>query len=151
MIEKATLSFADLEDDDLLPCAELFVESFKQPPWNETWDVEDAFDRLSDFLHCPKCVAFKVGYQNDIVGFLLGNEEVWCEDNYFYLKEVCVAHSFQRQGVGRALLQHLEDTLREKNISRLYLMTQSNSIPERFYTSLGYAVNHDFVVMRKII
>jgi len=143
------LIFSEIDEDELLTCANLFTQAFSQSPWNEAWDVEDAFDRLSDFYHCPRTVSLKAVYENQVAGFLIGNEEVWCEDNYFYLKEMCVCHKHQRSGVGSALMKHLEAVLAEKDISRLYLMTQRETIPERFYTSLGYQLNNDLVVMRK--
>ena len=148
-MNEAELVFSEIEDNDLLECAALFAESFKQPPWDEKWNIDDALERLSDFYHCPKTVAFKVLDNGYIVGFLIGNVEVWCEDNYFYLKEMCVSSTRQRAGVGRILMTHLEEVLLEKKIARAYLMTQRNSIPEQFYTSLGYMVNHEMIVMRK--
>jgi len=141
--------FSDLDEDDLLECAELFAESFKQPPWNEAWQIEDAFERLSDFFACPKTIAIKAIHKNKIAGFFIGNVEVWCADNYFYLKEMCVSHTQLRTGVGSSLMKNLENRLQEAGISRLYLMTERDSTPERFYTSLGYMVNHELIVMRK--
>jgi len=148
-MNNSDLTFSDLDEDDLLECAGLLAESFKQPPWNEAWKIEDAFERLLDFIVSPKAVAIKVVHQDKIIGFLMGNVEIGCDNNYFYLKEICVCRDQQRNKVGSSLMKYLEHKLQEMNISRLYLMTQRDSIPERFYTSLGYMINHDMILMRK--
>ncbi len=150
-MNNSDLAFSDLGEDDLLECAGLYVESFKQPPWDEAWQIDDALERLSDFFVCPKTIALKVTQKDNIIGFFIGNIEVWCADNYFYIKEMCVSHAQLRNGIGSLLMNSLERTLKEKNISRVYLMTQRDSIPERFYTSLGYMVNEEIIVMRKFV
>ena len=63
------ISFSDIDVDDLVGCSELFVSIFKEPPWNEDWEVEDAFERLGDFLACPKTIAIKAESGGHICGF----------------------------------------------------------------------------------
>ena len=48
------ITFSDIDHDDLVICSELFVSIFKEPPWNEAWDIEDAFERLNTFFSSKK-------------------------------------------------------------------------------------------------
>ena len=66
------LTFSTVDEDDLVACAELYVATFRDSPWNEAWSMEDAFDRLSDFLASPASVAIKAMRNERICGFLFG-------------------------------------------------------------------------------
>lgn len=146
-----TVSYIQLDEDDLINCAELYVSIFKQAPWNEEWSHDDAFERLGDFLACPKSIGIKAVYEKKIVGFLLGEVQRWNGANYFYLKEICVANKLQRQGIGKLLMAKLNQKLSEIKVERIYLITQRSSIPSEFYSSIGFSSNESVVVMGKPI
>ncbi len=38
--------FLPLDEDDIVECSHLYVNTFKHEPWNEDWDVDDAFGSL---------------------------------------------------------------------------------------------------------
>ncbi len=66
------MTYSSIDEDDLVSCSELYVATFGESPWNEEWSLEDAFERLSDFLACPKSIAIKAIYDGNICGFLFG-------------------------------------------------------------------------------
>ncbi|WP_200286490.1 hypothetical protein, partial [Rhabdochromatium marinum] len=94
----------DLNQDDLVECAALYVSVFKESPWNETWSTEDAFEHLSDFLACPNTIALKGTKNNRILGFLIGETQKWNNLCSYYLKEICVGGKDQRNGVGALIM-----------------------------------------------
>jgi ribosomal protein S18 acetylase RimI-like enzyme len=143
--------FSTFDEDDLVVCSRLYVATFRDPPWNETWNEEDAFERLSDFLACPKSIAIKAECDGVLCGFLLGESQQWNGASFYYLKEICVANNAQRKGIGKNLMQKLEEILREKGISRIYLLTQREGIPSRFYSSLGFIESQTIIVMGKAV
>jgi len=143
------LEFSIIEEDELAACAELYVATFRESPWNEEWSTEDAFERLSDFLAAPKSLAIKATNNGSLCGFLFGKIQQWNGVVYYDLEEMCVKHSTQRQGVGKILMGKLEGMLLEKGVSRIYLITQRDSAPSNFYTALGFSVNQSLVVMGK--
>jgi ribosomal protein S18 acetylase RimI-like enzyme len=140
-----------LDEDDIVACSQLYVDTFKHPPWNEEWQIEDAFNRLTNFLS-PLCsIGFKVVKDNKILGFLIGEIEQWNGTQNFYLKEMCVSNSLQRSGLGKKLIAVLENELDGRGISRIYLITQRETIPEWFYSSLGFTMNESLVIMGKTV
>ncbi|WP_419661337.1 uncharacterized protein Dvar_17650 [Desulfosarcina variabilis str. Montpellier] len=74
--------FSDIDHEDLVHCSELFVSAFKESPWNEDWDIKDAFERL-----------------------------------------------------------------KEKQVSRIYLITHRESASSMFYSSLSFEENPSIMVM----
>lgn len=145
------ITFSDIEHDNLADCSELFVSIFKDPPWNEDWDINDAFERLSSFLSFPKTIALKAEFEGRICGFLIGEIQRWENSDVYYLKEMCVTSSMQRQGIGKAMMAQLVEILKEKQIIQIYLITQRESVPSMFYSSLEFKENQSIMVMGKQI
>ena len=143
--------FLSLTEDDLVECSHLFVNTFKNEPWNEDWDIDDAFNRLSNFLSSPYSMGLKVVRQDKIQGFLVGEIEQWRWYQSFYLKEMCVLKNLQRSGFGRELMRVLQIELRKKGISRIYFITQRKTVPEKFYNSLDFRTNESLIIMGKSI
>ncbi len=142
---------SDIDHDDLVECSELFVSIFKDPPWNEDWNIENAFERLNDFLVSPNTIALKAEVENKIIGFLMGEIQRWDKNKVFYLKEMCVITSIQRQGVGKAMMAKLENKLTEKQVGEIFLITHRDSAPSEFYSSLEFDENPSIMVMGKRI
>lgn len=140
-----------LDENDLVECSQLYVETFRHEPWNESWGVDDALKRLSNFLASPYSIGLKTLYKGEIQGFLVGDIEQWRSYQNFNLKEMCVAKEIQRSGIGRKMVLALQDELIKQNISRIYLITQREAIPEIFYKSLGFETNGKLVIMGKSI
>ena len=143
--------FSYIDEDDLVACSELYAKTFREPPWNEEWSTENAFERLSDFLSCPKSIAIKAIYDDEIRGFIFGEIEPYNGDKYYNLKEICVSATLQRKGVGKGLMKKLGKILEEDGVSKIYLITQRNSIPSSFYASLGFSEVKKMMLMGKLV
>jgi ribosomal protein S18 acetylase RimI-like enzyme len=140
-----------LNEDDLVECSHLFVNTFKHEPWNEDWAVDDAFKRLRNFLSSSYSIGLKVVNEDEIQGFLVGEIEQWRGYQSFYLKEMCVSKKLQRSGLGRELMRVLQIELVKKGVLRIYLITQRKTVPEKFYKSLDFATNDSLIIMGKSI
>ena len=141
------ITFSDIDHDDLVDCSELLVSIFKEPQWNEDWDVEDSFERLSAFLSCPNTISLKAEFKGQICGFLIGEIQRWKKSNVYYLKEMCVTTSMQRQGVGKAMMAQLGGILKEKRVVQIFLITQRDGVPSKFYASLEFKEIPSIMVM----
>src|SRR4051794_33448457 len=98
------------DEANLDACVSLYVETFNAPPWNESWRVEDATQRLADFLATPRAHGVCMRASNgDLLGFALGHLERSGPEDRFVLKEMCVRPAHQRQGHGTVLLEALAD------------------------------------------
>lgn len=143
------LEIIEINIDDLHVCSQLYIDTFRASPWNEDWNKHDAFERLSDFLSCPNTISVKAILDGQVIGFLIGEVQQWNGFKFFYLKEICVANSAQRKGIGKILIKNLEKSLQKRGVSRMYLITQRESIPSKFYSSLGFTENHKLLLMGK--
>ena len=143
--------FSNIDEDDLVACAELYVATFREPPWNEEWSMDNAFERLSDFLAAPKSLALKAVRNGDICGFLFGKLQQSNGACHYDLEEICVSSNFLRQGIGKDLIGKLEEILLKKGVTRIYLITQRDSGPSSFYSAMGFSENDSLMVMGKAV
>lgn len=93
----------------------------------------------------------KVVSEDEIQGFLIGEIEQWCGSQCFYLKEMCVSKKMQRSGLGKEMMRVIQDELAKKEISRIYLITQRETVPEKFYKSSGFETNGSLIIMGKSV
>jgi len=145
------LIFSNIDKDDLVDCSELYIATFSEFPWNEEWKMDDALERLSDFFTSPKSIAIKAVKNGYICGFLFGKIQQYNGATCCDLEEICVSSTIQRNGIGKGLVNKLEKILIEKKVSKIYLVTQRNSVPSSFYASLSFNEIPKFVVMEKNI
>lgn len=145
------LEISSLNKEDLRHCAELYVETFQAHPWNESWSLVEALERLSDLFDVPKLIALKAWLNGEICGFLMGRLQTWPGEISCDVEEICIAERFQRQGVGRSLMARLEAILKSRGVSGVSLVTQKRSGPSVFYKKLNYKDDPGLVVMRKEI
>jgi aminoglycoside 6'-N-acetyltransferase I len=126
-----------LTERDLDACALLYVETFNAPPWSESWRVEDATQRLADFLATPRAHGVRLSAPDgEILGFALGHLERSGAEDHFLLQEMCVRTTRQRQGYGTALLEALAS--RMPDVRHWYLLTARDTAAAAFYETNGF-------------
>lgn len=126
-----------LTSDGLDACVSLYVETFNAPPWNESWNVQDAAQRLGDFFATPRAHGVcSLNSHGDVLGFALGHLERSGVDDHFLLQEMCVRTSMQGKGHGTRLLEALADHLGQ--VRHWYLLTARDSDASAFYERIGF-------------
>ncbi len=143
------MDFYRVERANLTECAGLFAEVFNSPPWNENWGAEAIAQRFSDCYHTPGFYGLIAGRDGKAVGFAIGYVEQWDTDKHFYLKEMCVAAQQQRLGIGTALVEALEQDLRNQGVKKLYLHTSRDAYAQSFYEKRGFYVSSKMIMMAK--
>lgn len=126
-----------LTSEGLDACVSLYVDTFNAPPWNESWNVDDAAQRLGDFLVTPRAYGVcSLDSDGEVLGFALGHLERSGAEDHFLLKEMCVRTRVQRQGHGTRLLVALADHLGQ--VRHWYLLTARDSAASAFYERNGF-------------
>ncbi|MFJ7678384.1 GNAT family N-acetyltransferase [Peribacillus sp. NPDC046944] len=138
-----------LTDTDLEEAAKLFTSVFSSNLWNEPWSVKTSYKRLLDISRTPGYIG--IGYYNSeeqLIGFLVGNEGQWADNKSYYINEICVCGSIQQTAIGTNLLNYLTEILAEKKVDSAYLSTErGEGKPEMFFTKNGYTTSESRVLM----
>lgn len=121
--------------------AALLVEVFSQEPWCESWEFENAHDRLLCYKKAPYFLGMSAIEKGKLIGFIFGNFEPYQKASQFIIKEMCVKTEKQRTGVGKKLLSELHNLLKLSNASTSYLLTRKGSPAELFYLNSGYLLS----------
>lgn len=136
------------EEADLEACVELFVSTFAQPPCGETWEPAVVRERLEQIVKTPGSFGVVIG-GSGIDGFALGFSEPWHEGTHFYLKEMCIAHDRQRQGLGTRLMDSLSAGLAMRDTRQIYLLTARGDMSEAFYAKAGFYTSPKMILMAR--
>ncbi|BCM93257.1 hypothetical protein IAD21_05146 [Abditibacteriota bacterium] len=143
------MEFYPIEAANLMDCAELFVNVFNGPPWNESWQQDAVMRRLEECYRTPHFYGLLAKVEGRAVGFALGYGEQWDQSQHFYLKEMCVAADLQRSGVGTALMEALEQNLKGRGVEKIYLYTARDTSSQNFYEKQGFYVSSKMIMMAK--
>ncbi|MDJ0703878.1 MAG: GNAT family N-acetyltransferase [Leptolyngbyaceae cyanobacterium MO_188.B28] len=138
-----------IEYQHLNECANLFISVFSNSPWNETWTQEAALERLEDCYNTPGSYGIVAIVEDTVCGFAIGHAERWYQDKHFFLREMCVQSTKQRNGIGSKIIDLLQRSLVSERVSVIYLLTMRDSPAEAFYEKCGFLKNSKMIVMLK--
>ncbi|QXE02310.1 GNAT family N-acetyltransferase [Terribacillus sp. DMT04] len=122
-------------ESDLKVCSDIFVNVFREEPWNEAWTPEAAQQYLKDFYHTPGFTGILAVESQDIIGFIFGVNRKWWSGDEFFINEMCVRSDQQSKGTGKALMNYL---LRTTDAETISLLTDRGLPAETFYKRNGF-------------
>ncbi len=82
-------------------------------------------------------------YDGKIAGFLLTNEREMAKGNKeCHLLDIATDPSFRGRGIGKALIDYLEEMMKKKGIERIGLEVKTNNDAQNFYLKLEFVASH---------
>lgn len=138
-----------LKKEHLEECTLLFIKTFNNEPWSENWTYEKAYKRLENLYNTPEFLGFIKVLDNKIAGALFCHTTEWFTGKELTIKELFVDTSLQRAGVGKSLMNHLLDHIKNDSDTTVNLYTLRNEHTISFYEKLGFAVDNDLCIMSK--
>jgi aminoglycoside 6'-N-acetyltransferase I len=118
-------------------CAEVLMDAYNRPPWNDNWNKEVATALLTCYYNSPEFMGWTAAAGNKIVGCGVGNIEPYYNGNIFYLKELFVAPQYQNQGVGKRLIAAMKQDWAVAGVKTVILLTSDAIF--NFYTKCGFS------------
>ena len=107
------------------------IASMEETVFSDAWTakgIQDTYNQSQAFVMAAELEDKLAGYC--IVYFVLDEGEI---------ARIAVDNGFRRQGVGRKLLEQVENACKEKGITHLMLdVRESNESARAFYKSLGF-------------
>ena len=128
-----------IDDTYLETVAELFAGAFKGEPWNDDWsDTVQLKEYIKDVSGNFKGLNYGLKIGGKLACVSLGTVRHWWEGTNYNIEEFCVDPSLQRQGIGSRFMKLIEDDIRAKGFSGIFLQTDSDKPSYRFYLKNGY-------------
>lgn len=127
----------------IIPFEAAYAKDFERlnVEWLEKYFVVEAYDRKvlanpKEYIIDPGGVILFAKYADDIVGTVALMKD---KKNHFELTKMAVTEAFKGQKIGEKLMLSVLQEARLKNLSQLYLITNSSLIPAiSLYKKVGF-------------
>ncbi|NOR45973.1 MAG: GNAT family N-acetyltransferase [Candidatus Delongbacteria bacterium] len=137
-----------LEIDDIDECVNLFIKVFSQKPWEDEWaSFEYAKSYLLDFVNTPGFIGLVATKDSKIIGSSFGHIQKWWSGTEFFISEFFIDTNIQGQGVGKTILNYLQNKLSKMNINCITLLTSRDVDAYKFYEKCGFKTAEKTVLM----
>jgi aminoglycoside 6'-N-acetyltransferase I len=130
---------------------DVYMNTYNNSNWNENWEFVDTEKRLTAIINTPGFTGLAAIDEDKLVGMVLGNIQRYCNQNHFNLQEMCVIPEYRNKGIGSFLISELQKSLTEKDVSKIYLLTERDSLAEKFYIKNDFYKSNRIQVLGKVI
>jgi GNAT superfamily N-acetyltransferase len=141
----------NLESEHIAKCAELYMKVFNAKPWNDSWTLETAYQRLHDFYNTPNFTGVLYLEAEEVNGAIFGNVEQFYNGAHYNLREMFIANELQGKGIGSKLLSELERQLGNFGVTTIMLFTSKGNETNRFYLKNNFSEWSSMAMMGKDI
>lgn len=128
----------ELAMGDIPKVANVYIKAYAEEDWNEQWACKDAAQRIYEIISSPHCKGGICVLNEEVIGCILFEILTWHTGKQLEIKEIFVIPSFQRQGIGKKLLEYAEIIGKEVGVRELFLWTNKSEKLINFYSKLGY-------------
>jgi aminoglycoside 6'-N-acetyltransferase I len=143
------MEILEITKSDIPRCAETFLASYNQLPWNYNWKLPDAIKYLDEYMGAPQFKGFMVCDNDQVSGALLGHTKTWWTNNQFMIDELFIDPGMQGKGYGKLLLKQAEQYAKDSSLERLILMTNKFMPALQFYNKNDFNKVDQYVFMFK--
>lgn len=145
------MTIRPVTENDIENCAQIFVQTYNQAPWNYQWDLKDAVNYLAEYHSSPQFKGF-ILYDNEVVaGAVFAHTKTWWTGAQLYIDELFIAPNAQKKGYGKTLMSYAEQYAQENGLGAITLMTHKFMPSMKFYEGINYLHAQPFVILFKPI
>lgn len=136
--------------EEVSQAIDLFIQVYAEPPYEEHWSKERALQRLMNFFKNSKEFCFFASDNNKLIGFIFCITDIWDDGIHVFIEDNVVNLDYRGKGIGTKLVQKLEETVKEKRIKGIDLMTSNKSEAYNFWKKKGYIFEGYEILSKKM-
>ncbi len=131
--------FIVLDESYLPQMAELYRITFGQEPWNDDWsDSRQLTQYIKEISSSYHSLNYGFLMHGKLIALSIGMVRHWWEGTNYNIEEFCVSPELQGQGVGSRFMKMIEDDVRRRGLTGVFLQTDKNKPSYRFYQNNGF-------------
>ena len=116
----------------------MFKSVFSGPPWNEEWKDDQLYEYLYDLIDVRGSLLFGLYESEMLIGLSIGKIKHWCSGTEYFIEELCISNDHQGRGLGREFFALIKNSLKERGITQIFLMTDRDKPAYEFYKKIGF-------------
>ena len=133
-------------------CADIYFNMFTGPEWRFDWlTAENVRRYFKDMAAAPRFKGYIYLNGNEAIGACFGDISDYFSTAQYYIKEIFVEQTIQRQGVGSRFLAEIEADLKKSGVDNVILSTSRNIGAYGFYKKNGYVENNETAFFVKFL
>ncbi|MTI66358.1 MAG: GNAT family N-acetyltransferase [Firmicutes bacterium] len=133
------MEFKRFNENEIDKCVELFINVFSKEPWNDRWpSTEKAKEYLNDIINTPGFKGYVAYKDGEIIGLCFGHVKKWWSGDEYFINEMCIDTKLQKTGIGSKLMDFTKSNLLKEKVKTITLITERNTIAERYYIKNGF-------------
>ncbi len=130
---------------DFKEIASILIKESSKKPYNEKYDLKKALREINNFSKDELYVALK---EKEIIGFIASS--ITSDDKRkAYINELWLKSIYQGKGVGRILVEFIEEKYKKKGVKIIRLVAKKNAEAFNFYKKLRYKEYKELVFMER--
>jgi len=141
----------EISNKDIEKITQLYIDTYKEDPWNEKWEYYNAKNKINGFLTKEHGENYCILDNNEIIGVMFGHGNFCQNFKELFIDEFFIKHSLQRKGIGNYFLEFIEKEFKQKGYASMALLTMRSYPSELFYSKNGFFTIPDMVLMVKDI
>jgi len=119
--------------------AEIYAEGFSIAPYKEKWTNKTALIRIKQYSEF--CEVYSILSLKKVVGLVIVDVEKWYDGKWLRLWELVIKKEFRGRGIGKSVMNFIENKYKKRGIIRVVLETHNKSDAFYLYKKLNYKEN----------
>ncbi len=137
-MEKKVL-FKELDESSLPMATRLYKEAFGGEPWNDDWsDEEQLLCYIRDIACGFNALNFGLFIDGELTAVSIGSIRHWWEGTNYNIEEFFVSPEMQGQGLETSFMKMIENNIKKRGLSGIFLQTDSDKPSYGFYKKNGF-------------
>ncbi|MBO4267524.1 MAG: GNAT family N-acetyltransferase [Lachnospiraceae bacterium] len=114
--------------------AELYKKAFGTEPWNDDWsDINQLKEYIKEISSGHHPLNYGLLREGKLCAVSIGQVKHWWQGTECYLDELFVDPNEQGQGIGSRFLQMIEEDVKKRGLSGIFLQTDNDKPAYGFY------------------
>ncbi len=133
-MDRVGYCFKQLDESKATVIEELFVSVFTKEPWNDDWSDKNQLQLyIHDLIGQKNSLTFGLYEETELIGISMGHIRHWHTGTEYYIDELCIRTSKQREGIGTLFVNEIEKACKELGLFHIFLLTENNVPAYEFY------------------
>jgi GNAT superfamily N-acetyltransferase len=141
------LSLDKSTKEELREISEIYMEEFSKPPYNESWTIEKAVEKMNFFSEFYDLFTIKM--DGGIVGFICINPKFMCPGEVAFGEEMAIKEEFQRKRIGTWVFGEIFKIYKEKGFKKFMGIADVESKAFELYKKLKILPSKENVLIEK--